>query len=124
MIFFSVNQLYSFCLVLFCGIIFGLIYSILGVILIKNHQNKVFNFIFKFILSIIFSIFLVFSINIFYFGQFNPIIIASFFLGFLWSTKTVKKSLDFFEIKFYYSYIKIRKCIKFYFERKNESIKD
>ena len=124
MIFFSVNQLYSFCLVLFCGIIWGLICSILGVILIKNHQNKLFDFIFKFILSCIFVIFLIFSVNIFYFGQFNLIIIASFFLGFWWSTKTLKKSLDFFEIKFYYVYIKLLKLIKFYFERKNESIKD
>ena len=124
MIFFSVNQLYSFCLVLFCGIIFGVIYSILGVFFIKNHQNKPCNFIFKFILSIIFGIFLILSVNIFYFGQFNTIIIASFFLGFYWSTKTLEKSLDFFEIKFYYVYIKLKKLIRFYFERKHESIKD
>ncbi|MFQ6724218.1 MAG: spore cortex biosynthesis protein YabQ [Clostridia bacterium] len=124
MIFFSVNQLYSFCLVLCSGLIFGLIYSILGVIFIKNHQNNIFNFIFKFILGIIFSIFLVFSINIFYFGQFNLIIIVSFSLGFWWSKKTLEKLLDFFEIKFYYVYIKLKKLIKFYFERKHESIKD
>ncbi len=124
MIFFSVNQLYSFCLVLFCGLIFGLVYSVLGVFFIKNHQNKIFEFIFKFILSIIFSIFLIFSVNIFYFGQFNIVIIASFFLGFWWSTKTLEKSLDFFEIKLYYVYIKFIRLIKFYFERKNESIKD
>ena len=124
MIFFSVNQLYSFCLILFGGLIFGLFYSVLGVILIKNHQNDIFNFIFKFILSIVFSVFLIFSINIFYFGQFNPIIISVFFAGFLWCKKTLKKSLDFFEIKFYYIYIKLIKYIKFYFERKHESIKD
>ena len=124
MIFFSTNQLYSFCLVLFCGIVYGLIYGILGVLMLKNHQNKVFNFIFKFFSSIAFAIFLIFSINIFYFGQFNPIIISSFFLGFFWIFKTLKKSLDFFEIKFYYICIKLQKWIKFYFERKNESIKD
>ena len=124
MIFFSLNQLYSFCLVLLGGLIFGLIYSILGVILIKNHQKSILNFIFKFVLSIIFSIFLIISVNIFYFGQFNPIIIASFFIGFIWSKKTLKKSLDFFEIKFYYIYIKLLKWIKFYLERKHESIKD
>ena len=124
MIFFSVNQLYSFCLVLFCGIIFGLFYNILGVLLIKNHQNNILNFIFKFVLSIIFSVFLIISINIFYFGQFNPIIIASFCIGFLWCKKTLKKSLDFFEIKFYYIYIKLIKWVKFYYEGKRKSIKD
>jgi len=124
MIFFSVNQIYSFCLVLLCGIIFGLFYSILGVIFIKNHQNNILGFIFKFILSFLFCIFLIISVNIFYFGQFNLVIVASFFLGFLWSKKTLEKSLDFFEIKFYYGYIKLLKLIKFYFERKNESIKD
>ena len=124
MIFFSVNQLYSFCLVLFCGIIFGLFYIFLGVLLIKNHQNSIFDFIFKIFLSIICSIFLIFSINIFYFGQFNPVIITSFFIGFLWCKKTLKKSLDFFEIKFYYIYIKLIKLVKLYCERKHESIKD
>jgi len=124
MIFFSVNQLYSFCLVLFCGLIFGLFYSILGVFLLKNHQNKIFEFIFKFILSAIFSIFLIFSINIFYFGQFNPIIIASFFVGFWWSKKSLKKSLDFFEIKFYYVYINIYRWVRFYFEKRRQSISD
>lgn len=124
MIFFSINQLYSFCLVMFCGIVCAIFNTILGIILLKNHQNAIFNFIFKLILGIIFSIFLVFSINIFYFGQFNPLIIASFFIGFWWITKSVGKTLDFFEIKFYYIYTKLQKIIKFYFVRKNESIKD
>lgn len=124
MIFFSVNQLYSFCLVLLCGIICGIFNTILGVVLIKNHQNNIFNFIFKLILSIIFSIFLVFSINIFYFGQFNVIIIGAFLLGFIWIKKTFSNLLDFLEIKFYHIYIKTIKLVKFYFERKHESIKD
>lgn len=124
MIFFSVNQLYSFCLVLFCGLIFGVFYSILGVFFIKNHQKNIADFIFKLFLSIIFTIFLIFSVNIFYFGQFNPIIIASFCLGFMWSKKTLKKSLDFFEIKFYYVYIKLYKWVKFYFEQQRKSIDD
>lgn len=124
MIFFSANQLYSFCLVLLCGIIYGIFYNILGVFLIKNHQNNIFNFIFKLILSIIFSIFLIFSVNIFYFGQFNIIIIIAFLLGFIWIKKTFSNLLDFLEIKFYHIYIKILKHIKFYFERKHESIKD
>ena len=124
MIFFSANQLYAFCLVVLCGIIFGVFSNILGVILLKNHQNKVFDFIFKFILSVIFSIFLIFSINIFHFGQFNIIIISAFFIGFVWSNKTLKNLLDFFEIKFYHIYINCCKWLKFYFERKRESIKD
>lgn len=124
MIFFSTNQLYSFCLILFYGILCGLIYSIFCVFLIKNHQNKLINFIFKFIFSIFVGVLLIFSINNFYFGQFNPIIILSFFIGFIWSIKTLKFLLDFFEIKVYYIYIKSFKYIKFYFVRKNESIKD
>ncbi len=124
MIFFSTNQLYSFCLVMLCGIIFGIFYTILGVILLKNHQNKIFNFIFKFILSLIFSVFLIFSINIFYFGQFNLIIICAFFVGFIWCNKTLNKLLDFFEIKFYHIYINCYKWLKLYFEVKRESIKD
>ena len=124
MIFFSINQLYSFCLVLFCGIISSLIYSILGAFLLKNHQNNLFNFIFKFIVCIFVGIFLIFSINIFYFGQFNAIIISAFFIGFIWGIKTLSNLLDFFEIKFYYICIKLCKWLKFYFERKHESIKD
>lgn len=124
MIFFSVNQLYSFCLVLFFGIICGIINSILGVIFIKNHQKNIFNFIFKIILSLIFVLFLIFSINIYYFGDFSPIIILSFILGYIWCKKTVQNLLDFFEIKFYHVYIKIYNNIKFYLARKNESIKD
>ena len=124
MIFFSTNQLYSFCLILFYGILCGLIYCIFCVFLIKNHQNKLINFIFKFIFSIFVGVLLIFSINNFYFGQFNPIIILSFFIGFIWSIKTLKFLLDFFEIKVYYIYIKSFKYIKFYFVRKNESIKD
>lgn len=124
MIFFSINQLYSFCLILFFGIICGVINAILGVILLKNHQNNIFNFIFKLILSLIFSIFLIFSVNIYYFGEFNPAIILAFILGYIWSAKTLRKTLDFFEIKFYHIYIKLIKYVKFYFERKHESIKD
>jgi len=124
MIFFSVNQLYSFCLVLFFGIICAVFNAFLGVILIKNHQNNIFNFIFKFILSLFFSIFLIFSINIYYFGQFNLIIVLAFILGYWWSTKTLQKLLDFLEIKFYYIYIKLIKWVKFCFERKNASISD
>ena len=124
MIFFSLNQLHSFCLVLTCGIFFGLIYVFLGVILIKNHQNNVVNFIFKFILSLFFGIFLTFSVNIFYFGDFNIIIISAFILGFIWCLKTTRKMLDFFEIKFYHVYIKLYKQIKFVLEKKRESIKD
>ena len=124
MIFFSTNQLYSFCLVMLSGIIFSILYCFFSIILLKNHQNKLFNFIFKFILSLIFSIFLIFSINIFYFGEFNLIIISAFFVGFVWIIKTLDKMLDFFEIKFYHIYIKCLKWIKFYFERKHESIKD
>ena len=124
MIFFSVNQLYSFCLVMCCGLILGVFYSILGVFFVKNHQKYIAEFIFKLFLSVIFSIFLVFSVNIFYFGQFNVIIIASFCLGFAWSKKTLKKSLDFFEIKFYYIYIKLFRWVKFYFEQQHKSIND
>lgn len=124
MIFFSSSQLYSFCLVALCGIIFGIFYIICGVILLKNHQNKIFDFIFKFILSLIFSVFLIFSINIFYFGQFNPIIICAFFVGFVWCIKTLNKTLDFFEIKFYHIYINCHRWLKLYLEGKRESIKD
>ena len=124
MIFFSINQLYSFCLILFCGILCGLIYSIFCVFLIKNHQNKLINFIFKFVFSIFAGIFLIFSVNIFYFGQYNIVIIGAFFIGLLWSIKTLKYLLDFFEIKVYYIYNKSFKYIKFYFVRKHESIKD
>ena len=124
MIFFTINQLYSFCLILFCGIISSLIYSILGVFLLKNHQNNLLNFIFKFIASIFVGIFLIISVNIFYFGQFNAIVFLAFFVGFIWGFKTLSKLLDFFEIKFYYICIKLCKWLKFYFERKNGSIKD
>ena len=124
MIFFSVNQLYSFCIVLSLGIICGVFNTFLGVILLKNHQNNIFNFIFKLILSLFFSIFLIFSINMYYFGQFNPLIIVAFIFGYIWCTKTLHKMLDFLEIKFYHIYIKLLRWIKFYFERKHESIKD
>ena len=124
MIFFSINQLYSFCIILFFGIIFGVFYTILSVFLIKNHLNNIFKFIFNFIFSIIFCVFLIFLINIYYFGDFNFIIITTFILGFTWSKKTLNNLLDFFEIKFYHIYIKCCKRIKFYFERKHESIKD
>lgn len=124
MIFFSTNQLYSFCLVMLSGIIFSVLYCFLGIILLKNHQNKLFNFIFKFIFSLIFSVFLIISVNIFYFGEFNFIIICAFFVGFIWCKKTLEKILDFFEIKFYHIYIKAIKWLKYYFERKHESIKD
>ena len=124
MIFFSINQLYSFCLILFCGILGGLIYSIFCVFLIKNHQNKLISFIFNFLTSIFVGILLTFSVNIFYFGQFNLIIILSFFIGFIWSTKTLRFLLDFFETKVYYIYNKSFKYIKLYLVRKHESIKD
>ena len=124
MIFFSINQLYSFCLILFYGMLCGLIYSIFCVFLIKNHQNKLINFIFNFWTTIFIGILLIFSVNIFYFGQFNFIIIVSFFTGFAWSVKSLRFLLDFFEIKVYYIYTKTFRYIKFYFERKHESIKD
>lgn len=124
MIFFSINQLYSFCLVLLFGIICGVFNTFLGVILIKNHQNNIFNFIFKLFLSLIFSIFLIFSINIYYFGQFNIAIILAFILGYTWITKTGRNLLDFFETKFYHIYIKLLRWVKFYLEKKHESIKD
>ncbi len=124
MIFFTLNQVHSFCLVLFCGILCGAFSGILGVALLKNHQNHILSFIFKAIVGIIVSIFLVFSINIFYFGQFNIVIIVAFFIGFVWIYKTLKNLLDFFETKFYYICIRLHKWLKFYFERKHESIKD
>ena len=124
MIFFSANQLYSFCLISACGIIFGLICGVLGVDFVEKHQKNIINFIFKFILSLFFSIFLIFSINLFYFGDFNIVIISAFILGFIWCRKTTQKMLDFFEIKFYHVYINLHKQIKFVLEKKHESIKD
>lgn len=124
MIFFTVNQLYSFCLILFCGIICCVFNSFLGVFLIKNHQNKIFKFIFKLFLSLIFSIFLIFSINSFYFGQYNIVLILAFAIGFLWCEKTLHKSLDFLELKFYYIYIKLIRRLTFYHESKHQSISD
>lgn len=122
--FFSSNQLYSFCLILFFGIICAIFNGFLGIFLLKNHQKNIFNFIFKLILSLIFSIFLIFSINIFYFGQFNLIIISAFILGYIWCTKTISNLLDFLEIKFYHICIKVCKLVKFYFVGRYESIKD
>ena len=124
MIFFSINQLYSFCLVGLFGMICAGFNGILGVFVLKNHQNKVLNFIFKLIIGIIFSIFLIFSINIFYFGQFNPIIISAFFLGYFWLAKTMQNLLDFFERLFYYVCINIYKKVRFYFETKRQSFSD
>lgn len=124
MIFFSANQLYSFCLILFCGMICGLIYSIFCVFLTKSHQNKLIDFIFNFITSIFIGVLLIFSVIFFNSGQFNLVIIVAFFIGLMWSTKSLKFLLDFFEIKVYYIYIKLFKYLKFYFVRKNESIKD
>ena len=124
MIFFATSQLYSFCLILMCGIFFGLFYGVFEIILVKKHQNNIIDFIFKFIFSLIFSIFLIYSINIFYFGDFNLIIISAFILGFVWCKKSTQNLLDFFEIKFYYIYIKTYFGLRFYFEGKHESIKD
>ena len=104
MIFFSLNQVCSFCLVLLFGIICGVFNAILGVLLLKNHQNNIFNFIFKLIISFIFVLFLIFSLNKFYFGIFSIVIILGFCLGYIWITTTLKNLLDFLEIKFYYIY--------------------
>ncbi len=122
MIFFSVNQLYSFCLVLSFGIICCIFNSILSAILLKNYQNNIFKFIFNLFLSLIFSIFLIFSINIFYFGQFHIAIILAFMLGYWWCGKTLSKLLDFLEAKLYYIYIiSIRRVWR---EHKYKSIDD
>lgn len=124
MIFFSINQLYSFCLIMFCGVLCCIFNLFLGVFLIKNHQNKAFEFIFKLFLSLIFSVFLIFSVNFFYFGQYNIVLILAFILGYIWCLKTLHKLLDFLELKFYYIYIKLIRRFKVYSESKHQSISD
>lgn len=124
MIFSSINQLYSFCIILFGGIICGIFNGILGVLTLKSRQKNIFNFIFRLICSIFFTIFLIFFVNLYYFGIFSPATILAFTLGYIWIEKTLRKLLDFFEIKVYHIYIAILKSIKRYLARKNESIKD
>lgn len=124
MIFFSLNQLYSFLIILFGGILCGVFNGILGVLTLKSRQKNIFNFIFKLITSLFFAIFLIFFVNLYYFGTFSPVIILAFTIGYVWIGKTLRKLLDFFEIKVYYTYIFILKSIKHYLARKHESIKD
>lgn len=124
MIFFSLNQLYSFCIILFGGILCGIFNGILGVLTLRSRQKNIFNFIFKLIVSVFFSIFLIFFVHLYYFGSFSPTIILAFALGYVWIDKTLRKLLDFFEIKVYHTYIFILRSIKHHLARKNESIKD
>lgn len=124
MIFYSINQIYSFLLIFTFGVLCGLFSSIFGVFLLKNHQNLFFDYFFKIILTIIFGIFIIFSINLFYFGSFQPITILSFALGYFAIIKTLANLLDFLELKVYHIYKNIIKGVKFHIARKRQSIQD
>lgn len=124
MIFFTINQIYSFLLIFSFGVFCGLFSSILGVFLLKNHQNLFFNYFFKIFLSVFFGIFIIFSINLFYFGDFKAITILSFVLGYTIINKTLSNLLDFLELKVYYIYKNIIKGVKSHFARKHSSIQD
>lgn len=124
MIFSTINQLPLFCITVFAGIIASIGNSILGIIFLSKHQKRFVNVIFKIICLLLASIALIFFINYFCYGNFSPIIILGFIFGYIWIKLSSVKLLDFLQIKFYYMYIHLILCIKFYFARKNESIKD
>lgn len=124
MIFYSINQVYSFLLIFSFGVFCSLFSSILGVFLLKNHHKIFFGYLFKIFLTIIFGIFIIFSVNLFYFGSFQPIAILSFTLGYVATNKTLAKTLDFLELKVYYIYNNIIKGVKSYLARKHKSIQD
>ncbi len=124
MIFASINQLYIFCIIIFGGMLSAVINGILGVVFITKYHNKMFNIIFNLINLLAVSCILIFFVGYFCYGDFSPIIIIGFLSGFVWIKLSLVKLLDFLQIKFYYMYINIIKSIKFYFARKNESIKD
>lgn len=124
MIFFTINQLYSFLLIFSFGVFGGLFCSILGVFLLKNHQNLFFNYFFKIFSTIIFGIFIIFSINLFYFGDFKPIPILAFTLGWVAINKILSNLLDFLELKSYHIYNKIKKGMVSYIAGKHKSIQD
>lgn len=124
MIFFSINQVYSFLLIFTSGVICGLILAFFKVFLLNNYQKNIFNYFFKIFSTIIFSFFIIFSINLFYYGDFKPIPILAFILGYFCLNKTLSNSLDFLQTKFYYIYIKIMKGVKKHFAGKHKSIQD
>lgn len=124
MIFITVNQLYIFCIIVLGGMLACCINEILGVIFISKYHNKIISTFFKLIKLIITSCILIFFVGYFNYGSFSPFIIIGFLLGFIWIKLSLVKLLDFLQIKFYYMYIYILNCVKFYFARKNESIKD
>ena len=124
MIFFSINQVYSFLLIFTSGVFCGLFSAFFCIILLKKYQKLIFSYFFKIFLSIIFAFFIIFSINLFYYGSFSPIPILAFVLGYFCINKTLSNLLDFLQTKFYYIYINMIKGVRCHFARKHKSIQD
>ena len=108
MIFSTLNQLNCFLLFIFCGIIFGIIYSFFSIIFLKKYQKIFQKIIFEGIFYTFFSIFYVILINLYNFGKISYVLIFGYILGFLWIKKLLKNSVVFFNNK-WYNYLNTKK---------------
>ena len=101
MIFFSLNQLNSFLIFLFIGVVLGIIFCVLKIIFLFNFRKKLLkNIYFCMFFTLFFNIFIIF-LNIFNFGKFNFVLLFSYISGFVLLEKVANKSVVFFENKWY-----------------------
>jgi len=107
MIFNTINQFNCFLIFLFFGIIFNLIYNLFSILILKKYQKKLKIIIFDSVFYSFLSIFLIFLINFLNFGKLSFSILLAFILGFISSNMLTKKSVVFFENKWYTTFNKI-----------------
>lgn len=108
MIFSSFNHVNCFLVFLFFGIIIGFINLIFSILFLKKYQKKFLNCIFDVFFYTFLSIFFIFLINIFNFGEFSFALILAFLLGFIWIKKACKNLFAFLSKKWYNVFIKLK----------------
>ena len=124
MIYYSFSHLRSFYMLIFAGIIFSLVCSILKIVLIYNFSNKINKNIQLFFHTILGGLIYILFNNLFNYGEFIAVLLLTYISTFFILNKFTKKIVDFLSIKVYHCYIKLILKEKFYFARKIKSIED
>lgn len=96
MIFSTQAQLNNVLIFIFCGILIGFIYCFFKSIFYAKYQKIFIKNIILCIFYAFFCIFLIILLNFFNFGKFSIVLTSAYYLGFLWVSQLLKKSVVIF----------------------------
>lgn len=112
MIFQTQNQLNTFLIILFFGLICCLFFNFIKTIFLISFTKKFKKILFCCIFYSIFACFFIFLLIFFNFGIFNISLLLAFILGFIWCNFLFKNLVVFLENKWYTTYNKIKISFK------------